>query len=191
MRERHEHKHSHKDLSAMKNGCCANGICLGWLIFCIVPGMRLHFGLALNTELLTKELFCHLWTVLTQSQDLFCSVSHPPMRRLRGHSWAGWPQIWHCAWHIMLEEGEGRKQGTFRVMAFLFWSHSYAWWNPAVLGMAVCPWEVMNDFLVFFCLDVQILIHLLNCLYLNLYVFFFVLPVLFSIPLGNSEQEDR
>lgn len=56
-----------------------------------------------------------------------CTESRPflflvpsPTRRLRGHNWAGWPQPWHCAWHIKLGEGEGRKQGTFRVMAFLF-----------------------------------------------------------------------
>lgn len=42
---------------------------------------------------------------------------------------------------------------------------------PAVLEMAACPWEEVNDFLAFLCLHVQFLIHLLNCLYLNLHVF--------------------
>lgn len=38
-------------------------------------------------------------------------------------------------------------------------------WTPA------CPWQVRNEFLGLLCLPVQLLLYLLNCLYLNPWVF--------------------
>ena len=48
-------------------------------------------------------------------------------------------------------------------------------WTPA------CRWEVVNEFLVLFCLHAWLLLYLLNCLYLNPRVFS-LLPFWFSPP---------
>lgn len=165
-------------------------VCDRIIIFCIVSGMRLHFGFVLNTHSvdLTGMILSFLNSGYTESRPLLFLVP-PPSEEVKGTqlSWLT-PTRALCLAYNAWGRRE-RKQGTFGVLVFLFWRNSFAWWNPAVLEMAAFPWEIVNDFLVFFGLHVEFLIYLLNCLYLNLHVFFHSSSSL-PIPLGDSEQGD-
>lgn len=51
--------------------------------------------------------------------------------------------FWHgpCAQDMLSMQSDGRKEGTFGVMAFVFPSHCYTWRNPALPGTPACPWK--------------------------------------------------
>lgn len=83
------------------------------------------------------------WVMFAHHQDPFCFSQQPTSEGngdvqevVRGHSQGSWLQlatgishsIWHLAQHIYLGE-EGRKGGTFGVVAFVFPSNCSVWWE--------------------------------------------------------------
>ena len=116
------------------------------LIFLIVASMGWCFGVVLET-LITQRCFPYCWAVLTQSQGLFCSSSHPTSEGAggaqkggRGHSQDSWPRlttgishtIRHRARHVKWGEGwrGGHCSGTG-------WA-SVSWWGAAVFVCITC-----------------------------------------------------
>lgn len=111
----------------------------------------LCFGFVLKTVLRTLGCFSYCWREFTQSQGIFCLSHHPASKEAvdrqesgRGQRQDTWPQltkgsfhnIWRHAQHIRWwEKDEGGKM-IFRVMAFVFSSDHYMWWNSAFPGMA-------------------------------------------------------
>ena len=113
----------------------------------------------------------------------------------RGHRQDSWPKlakgIFHTIWchaqHIKLG-GRRRKGETFGVVVFVFPSNLRVM-EPCFPGdgwTPVCRWEAVNEFLVLLCLRAQLLLSLLNCLYLSPWVFL-LLPFWFS-PHPTSER---
>lgn len=60
-------------------------VCWFWLlIFLIVASTRFWFGFVLTIVLVIQGCCSCCWTVLTQSQGLFCSSSHPTSKQAWG-----------------------------------------------------------------------------------------------------------
>jgi len=152
------------------------------LMFFRVARMRLCFGFVLETALITQGCFSYCWAAFTQSQSLFGS-SHRPASEWaggaqesgRGRSQDSWPQlakgILHATRHHARHTKLGKKEagGHFGMMAFVFPSNRYPWWSPAFLEVAE-HWPAdgkwwINSLFWFAC--AQLLLYLLNCLYLN------------------------
>jgi len=169
--------------------------------------MGLCFGFVTKTVLMTQGCFSCCWATLTQNRGLFCSSLCPVSEWAggaqgvgRGHSRDSWPHLtkgifhsmWHHAQHVKLGKEAGRGGGrwewwhlasqvTGHVMEPCFPGDG---WTPA------CQREVVKEFLVLLCLCAQLLLYLLNCLYLNPQVLS-LLPLWFSPPLhweGVSKQ---
>lgn len=69
-----------------------------------------------------------------------------------------------------------RKGGTWSD-AILLTKKSLAVMSPSLSGsdwISVCWWEAVNEFLVLFCLHMQLLLCLVNCLYFNLWALMLV-----------------
>lgn len=79
-----------------------------------------------------------------------------------------WHSGWWClsSWVTVMHDG-----------ALLSWE----WLNTA------CPLEALNEFLILPCLHMQLLLSLLNILYLNLWVFMLLPFDSLPIPLGGCE----
>ena len=152
-----------------------------------VASMGLCFGFVLETVLITQGCVSSCWAGLTQRQGL-CCCSHLPTSEEaggargagRGHSRDSCPQltpgmfqtIWRRAQHRELGEEGGRggcwewrrlsAQVTVTCDGALL---SWRWLDTCL------PWEVLNEFLGLLCLCAWLLLYLLNCLYLNPWVF--------------------
>lgn len=147
----------------------------------------------LKTVLIIQGCFRCCWVVLAQSQGLFLLLTPPYRQRgwgctvRRGHSWNSQSQltqgilqpIWCHDQHIKEKRCCLSYQLTTGVLEPCFPGDT---WAPA------CVWEVVNEFLIFLYLHAQLLLYLLNCLYLNPLVLSFSL-FWFSPPShGSSEQ---
>ena len=95
--------------------------------------------------------------------------------------------IQHHAQHTKQGEEEGRG-GTFRVMALVFRCYMMEPCFPGEGWTPACWWEVVNEFLILLCLHVQLLLYLLNCLFLKSWVFS-LLPFWFSRPTHQGRSE--
>lgn len=134
------------------------------LIFFIVATMGLWFGFVLKGALITQAHFSSCWAVLTQSEGLFCSLTHHAQleNRLGMHKNLGrgmlgqlTPIDWRAAPHHKTSRsaykagGRRRKQGGH--------VQSYGIWLPkSLLFMmetcfagdslaSACWWKVVNE----------------------------------------------
>lgn len=120
------------------------------LIISPVANRWLCSGFVLEALLIIQGNFPFCWTILMQSQGLFCLSHPPPASRLHVPSW-------------VKDEGWRMKEEMFPVVVFVLPSHCHVWWSPAVLEVAE-HWEVVNELLVLLCLHVQLLVSLLRWL---------------------------
>jgi len=122
-------------------------------------------------------MFCCCRVVLIQSRIsplliLICSEEAEGVREAgRGQSQDSWPQLtkrmshtWDHAWQYKLGEKKEEGGGCWEWRC-LPSQVSYVW--QAVLSCvrtSACQWEVLNGFLILPCLNVQLLLYLVNCL---------------------------
>ena len=163
------------------------------LIFFTVASMWLCFGFVLETVLIIQSLFCYMVLLLLSSaytEPRPFPLLAPPCQRDGWEctrSWEGTQtgQVTQTdqrdiPYHMMscsvYKELGGRGGGAaaFGVMVFVFPSNHYVWQSPAFLGMAEHlpahgKWGMNSFALLSLC--VQLLLYLLNCLYVNQRVF--------------------
>ena len=147
--------------------------------------------------------------MLVQCQGFSVSHAALPAHRLRVHKKSGgdtagavpdqagtdpnWPKAYSVPYSTVLSNKSWDKEGGRGDI------QSYGIWLPkSQLGMAepcfpgigwtpACPWEVVKEFLLLPCLHIELLLYLLNCLYLKPRVFS-VLVFLFSPPFLRGER---
>ena len=154
------------------------------LIFFTVSSMRLCSGFVLKTVLIIQRCFSHCWAVLTQSQGLFCFSPHPTSEWAEGAQEAGrghkpgqlsptdqWDVPYHTT-SCSADKVGGRRRKRRDVWSDGDCLPKSPWWSPAFLAvpehLPASGKEWMNSLL---CLCVQLLLYLLNRLYLSPRVF--------------------
>lgn len=141
-------------------------------------GHRLWFGYGLKIVLIIITEWCLHIIKAFSAYHLSPPVSglgmHKKLWRDRaGRAGRSWPQGYPIAFGIMLSiylGEEGKKGGTFGVVAFVFPSNCSV--IRAFLEMAEylpSPPEVVNKFLALFCLCGHLLHYLFNFLHLSLW----------------------
>lgn len=113
------------------------------LIFIAVAGRELCFGFLLNTGLIIPKCSCYCQTGLHCARVFyvfhFAVLVRKVGRKYSWERWPLWPEEYSRSWDIMLTictmRGRRRKWGPSRVVVFVFPSHCYVRWGPALLEM--------------------------------------------------------
>jgi len=177
------------------------------LIFFIVACTGLFFAFVTKTVLMIAQgYFSPWWAVLTRGKGLFSSSHHTTsdqvvVQKKLGGDTAGtadpsWPKGCPTSYGVLLNSrtwGMNEEEGTFGVMTSVFPSDRKVWWRPVFLEMAEhlsADGKQRINFLFSFACMVQLLLYLLNCIYLKPWVF----PVLllqFSSPSHCRGERNR
>lgn len=112
----------------------------------------------------------------------------------RWHNWNSWPDpskgmcmnIYHMVSCSAIKLRERRRK---RRCFLLWWLSFQVTLMPCLLGYGItsCQWEIVTEFLVLLCLHAQLSVFLLNCLYLDPWVFSSS-SYFFSASLGKGEE---
>lgn len=176
------HKVTHPIITSSKCSTCTSESVLVLfemeLVLCIGACMGQCFAFVMRTVLIPQECFCYCWAVLAQSFLLT-----PP------HQWGSWEctRIWEGKQLEQLPPADHRAV-LYHVMSCLTtkaWERSKGertkWWCLSSQAIIMCdgpllPWRwlnmcpVMESSELFFFACVQLLLYLLNCLYLIAWV---------------------
>lgn len=194
----------HLQLHSAKGLGSSHGIQSSWWWVWFFSGIELIF-ITVGTKLwivqktgsIAQGRFHHCWTALAQVlTPIGREEAGGAQRAVRWQSQDSqsslpkgmFPTIWHHAQHMELGEKGGRRdiwregapKSPLKVM------------EPCSVGHA-CPWEGVNESLALFCLHLQHLLDILNCLYLYpqdfslLPFWFFLLPHLRILSEGLCE----
>ena len=148
------------------------------LVFFEVACVGLCFGFMVERVLITKACLL-LSSACTASRPFFLTPPHQRVGWGCTRSWEG-TQLgqltptdqkdvpYHMMSHSAIKTGgRTKKGGMFRVMALRMMKPCF----PGDGQMPACQWEVVTELLILLCLHVQLLLCLLNCLYLIPQVF--------------------
>lgn len=141
------------------------------------------------------EITVFLLSRVYKHQGLFCFSYYPESEGAggrqetgKGHSWDPWPQIiqriFHITWHHAQDTRWGTEQGSER--SFELWHLTFQVTfacDGALLSwrwLIICLMIGSSKFIPCFSLCMQLLLHTLNCSYLNPWVF--LLSLLNSLP---------